>query len=113
MNEQLKKDRETLKGFLATLVILTAAFFMIAVYRSPIPTEVKPFLKALLVGNGLFLLASGGYLYKVCRGCGFSWPLSLAVAILFAVCGYKYGLVTLIIAFFILWRSKKVLVQGR
>jgi hypothetical protein len=92
-------------------VILTAGFFAIAVYRSPIPAEVKPFLKGFLVAICVFLLASAVYLYRVCQWCYSSRPLSWAMAILFAVCGYKYGLISLIIAFVALWKSKQVMDQ--
>ena len=108
MHEQLKKDREMLKGGLAVFVILTAVFFSMAIYRSPIPPEVKPFLKGFLVAICAVLLMSAIYIYRVCQQSFSSWPFSLAMAILFAACGYKFGLMALIIPFVILWRTKKI-----
>jgi hypothetical protein len=109
MNEKMNKDRETLKAFLSIFAILTAAFFSVAVYQSPIPPEFKPILKGLLVAICVFLLASAVYVYKVSQWCYSSWALSWAMAILFVVCGYKFGLITLMIAFVILWKSKKIM----
>jgi uncharacterized membrane protein len=109
MIERIKKDREMLKGLFLILILSASTFFAIATYQDPIPSVLKPFLRGFLAVLAGLVILTAVYIYKMYQWRYASKALSWLMAILFAACSYKFGLITLIIVIVIIWQTKQLI----